>query len=370
MGCRTNCSTASKAFPRVLNRESLLIDRMIASFFDLFLLSLEDKQRKVTLYMERPIPFPKNYESYVTMSMEAFQVGDFHQSVTYLKKALAIEMDDELLQLCLTIMQEIEQYTDGVQLLIKYKPELWQSMDSGNLDLLLITFLIYADRLNEAKEQISIRKQKLIGKDEGSELYSILEQNLLLVEEKRTQERNKKIAVLREQNKNILNKGYHQQANFLKKYTILPKNKFLETSQSFLDSDKVHAFLKTEILEILIKEKWNEAITVTKGSYQGTYQTEKLYPVHLSPLLKESKPFFDKLYSHTPDLQQQMESNLFLHCAYFYPFEREALQSVEEWQEAMDYLSFPMDSSSNQADQEVLQNIKRAEKDLNPITEM
>lgn len=320
--------------------------------------------------MEGPIPFPKNYESYVTMSMEAFQVGDFHQSSDYLKKALAIQMNDDLLQLCLTIMQEIEQYTDGVQLLKKYKPELWHSTDAGTLDLLLITFLIYADHLNEAKQQITKRKQKLTIKGEGSELYSILQQNLSLVEEKRAEERNKKITILREQNKNILNKNYHQQADFLKKYTLLPKNEFLETSQSFLESKQVHAFLKTEILEILINGKWNETMNISKGEFQGSFQMENLYPVHFSPLLKKSKSFFEELYSHTPDIQKKMESNLFLHCAYFYPFEREALQSIEEWQEAMDHLSFSMDSSSNQANQEVVQNIKCAEKDFNPITEM
>ena len=320
--------------------------------------------------MGGPIPFPKNYESYVTMSMEAFQVGNFYQSSDYLKKALAIQVDDDLLQLCLTIMQEIEQYKDGVQLLRKYKPKLWQSTDAGTLDLLLLTFLIYADYLNEAKQQITKRKLKLSDEGEGSELYLILQQNLSLVEEKRTEERNKKIAALRKQNKNILKESYDQQAKFLKKYTLLPRGEFIETSQSFLESRHIHAFLKTEIIEILMKEKWKEKMYISKGKYQGMFHMGELYPVHLSPLLKESKSFFENLYAHTPDIQKRMESNLFLHCAYFYPFEREALQSVEEWQKAIDYLSFPKDSSSNQVDEEVVQNIKCAEKDFNPITGM
>lgn len=33
MGCRANCPTASKTLPRILNEESLLIDKMISKLF-------------------------------------------------------------------------------------------------------------------------------------------------------------------------------------------------------------------------------------------------------------------------------------------------------------------------------------------------
>lgn len=320
--------------------------------------------------MDQTIPFPKNFDSYVSMAMEAFQYGDFHQAVEYLTKALAIQMNEELLQLCLTIMQDTEQYAEGIQLLKYHKSELWDSTDGTSLDLQLITFLIYAEDLNEAKNQISRRKKGLLDRDEDTHLYDILQQNLNIIEEKQIEERNKKIALLREESKIILHKGYHQQAIFLKKYTILPEKEFIAISQAFLVEKSIHAFLKTDILQILIQKEIDEQINISKEIYSKIIDLKKLYPIHKSPLLIKSEHFFAKNHSQNPEVQKQMESNFFLHCAYFYPFEKEALQSVEKWQEAMNELTFPPDSPINRNEERVIKNIQLAEKNLNILTEM
>lgn len=304
------------------------------------------------------------------MAMEAFQYNDYPQAVDYLTKALAIQKNEELLQLCLTMMQDTEQFIEGIELLKLHKSELWNSTDISPLDLQLITFLIYAKELDEAKEQISKREKALLSRESDSHLFDILQQNLNIIEEKQKDERNKKMAIIQEESKYILDKGYHQQARFLKECTILPEKELLIIAQSFLTNQTVHAFLKTDILQTLKQKQINMKINVSKQSYSRNVDIKELYPIQQSPLLVESQDFFEKYYRQNPELQKQMKSNFFLHCAYYYPFEKEALYSVAEWQEAMNQITFPKESFSNQKEGNLIQNIQIAEKSLNILTEM
>lgn len=320
--------------------------------------------------IDQPIPFPKNFDSYVSMAMEAFQYNDFRQAVEYLTKALAIQNNEELLQLCLTIMHDTEQFIEGIQLLKLHKPELWNSTEVSPLDLQLITFLIYAKKLDEAKKQIFTREKALIDNDRDKHLLDVLQQNLNIIEEKQKEEENKKIAILQEESKDILSKGYHQQAKFLKEYAILPEKEFLTISQSFLIDQTVHAFLKTDILQKLIHKQIDMKISISKESYFKTVNIKELCLIQQSLLLVESQNFFAKYYLQNPELQKQMQSNFFLHCAYYYPFEKEALYSVAKWQEAMNHMTFLKETFSNKEEEKLIQNIQIAEKSLNKLTEM
>lgn len=320
--------------------------------------------------MDNSIPFPKNFETYVMMALQTFEKGDFYQAVVYLKKALMIQDDDELLRLCLTIMQENEQYSEGIQLLKKYKPLLWQSTKLEPLDLQLLTLLIETDYLEEAKKQITNREKVLQETLEDNHLYEILEQNLSFIEEKRSERRKRETDQIIQESKTILKENYQHQAAFLKKYAGLPREDILSISQVFLHDSHFHPFLKTEMIEILIQKELDAAIEIKKGSYLAVFQVKYLYPISQSPFLKEGKDFLQQKYSQNPHFLQQMESNLFLHCAYFYPFEKEALISVQEWHEAIRDLTFSEEMNGSHAEKELLQNIKQAEKELNVITEI
>ncbi|UJF14705.1 hypothetical protein LZ578_06600 [Jeotgalibaca sp. MA1X17-3] len=302
--------------------------------------------------------------------MEAFQYNDFPKAVEYLTKALAIQKNEELLQLCLTMMQDTEQFLEGVQLLKLQKPELWNSTDVSPLDVHLITFLIYAKELDEAKEQISKREKVLSNGDSDRHLFDVLQQNLNIIEEKQKDERNKKIAVVQEESTYILNEGYHRQAKFLKEYTILPEKELRTISQSFLTDQKVHAFLKTDILQTLIQKQIDMKVTISKESYSKTLNIKELYPIQQSLLLIESQNFFAKYDIQNPELQKQMETNFFLHCAYYYPFEKEVLYSVVEWQEAMNQITLSTGTILNKEEKKLIQNIQIAEKNLNILTDM
>lgn len=320
--------------------------------------------------MGKQIPFPGNFDAFVKKAMAFFQEGNLEQAIEEIQKALEFQMDEGLFGLCLTMMQETGNNLEGLRMLQKYKPSIWDSCQTENLDLQFISFLIQTGKFDEARKQILKRKQSFQFINENQHLYQVFEQNLELIEASEKEQRKEELAVLQRRSLDILDKNYVEQTAFINAYEIFPDEEFLALSKQFLSHPRVDHLLKTEILQKMLEKSLSEEVRVVKGEFEGMIQLTELDSLPLSNFLMEGRSYIQTELKQEPAVKEMLEHNLFLHCAYFYPFEKEALFSVEEWIQVILTENRLMGAATSPERKIIRARILQAEKSLDKLTQL
>lgn len=280
--------------------------------------------------MSNSIEFPKNFQFYLQAAMELFHLGEIDKTIEHLLKALSIEMDDEIFNFCMSLLQEQNRHTEASDLLKRYKPYLFDSNRMEADDLLLLNVLIESDQLEEARKQIFQRNIEINQSDKNRHFYDMIEQNILIIEAKEESKRQQFIQDTSEESILIAQKSYYHQIDFIKKMKKLPEKNLLQISKNLLIETTIHPLFKTEILQLLIEKEMTDEITIQKSCYTKSFLVSNLH------LMEESLFYLKimeqmRLGTYSVDDKERLTTNLFLHMAYFYPFEQEAFPSTEVW---------------------------------------
>lgn len=301
--------------------------------------------------MNPPVPFPKNYHTYLEKAMQALEVGNTQLATECLEKALSIQVDVDVLYLCVTLLKDRNQLEEALVCVRTYQPMLFESSKVEPIDIELITLLIETERLDQAREQMKQRSLLLENKSEYQQLQTMFEGKFAQVERQKEAEKAAKQQAILLEGKHIEDQSTLQQLHFVKQLPELQTKDLLPLSKRLLIGP-LHPLLKTEIIHLLLERGVKEWIPITKKSYQKEIDFSALMPLEYSSFFQEG---LEKL--------SQTET-FFLHCAYFYPFEREAFHSIEEWERDTSEETLLNDTS------ELSQNIRTVEADLDLLTHL
>lgn len=308
--------------------------------------------------MTNHLSFPKNYAVYLQKAMEALADNRISQAANFMQEALKIEMDDELLQLCISLLKDLKQPNEALELINTYKSAVYNSSDISPIELEFISLLIDNGQLAEAKKQIKNRWVKLHNGSQNNSVSQILNHQLSYVESKMEQEKlERRIAVI-ENGQTISKKPYFRQLQFMKELPILPDHQLINLAEHLLIEKGIHSLLKTDILELLQERQIKQTVMVTKDSFKQTFNPLLLTTLSETNFIKEGKLLLENHLGLNEREKSQYLELLFLHVAYYYPFEEPAFKSPAAWLQAI---------LSPGIDHHVEKFIRQAEKGLDSL---
>lgn len=312
--------------------------------------------------MSNTVPFPRNYEAFLEKGMVAVQQGDFAEAIDFFKKALLIQVDEEVLLLCLTLLKETGNKVESLELIRQYCPYVYESSDVNPFDIEFISLLIETEQFDEAENQMKQRTLLLENKEEYHHLYHMLDKKMSAAQDERDQQQAIKTAQIIRESKDISIKNHIEQLQFIKKLETLSK-KDLETVAAYLLHQDIHPLLLTEVISLLITAQINSTMLVKKENFAKEVNIGGLSPVEQSSFFQEGISFISQ--SEQPQSEKdKLKEIFFLHCAYYFPFEREALFSAEIW------LKTIQNQYVAEEHREIQTYIERAEAGLDLFTEL
>ena len=135
------------------------------------------------------VPFPNNFNTYFHNAMNAMSVGNFDEAVAFIDKALAIQMDDDLFNIGLSLLQQQNHMEQALKMINEHKAYLFTSTNVEEIDLLLITLLIDTGSFEEAEKQINQRWATLKNNKDYTYLENVLEQYLVQIADEQKRQR-------------------------------------------------------------------------------------------------------------------------------------------------------------------------------------
>ncbi|MGP6139697.1 hypothetical protein [Jeotgalibaca sp. A127] len=304
-------------------------------------------------------PFPNNFEAYFQKAMNEMVNGNLEQTVTYIQKALTIQMDEELFNVCLTLLKDLNRLEESLELIKQHKAYLYESIRVEKNDLIFITLLIESGRLSEAKKQINQRWANLKNNPDYAHIQNILEQYLNQVETKQLQQKEEGIDKVLTESKSIINKPYYLQMNFVKSIQVLSDQDILIATNELLRNQSVHPLIKTEVLSLLVDRGMTGSIELYKEGVKQSVKLAQLKQPNESSFYLEGIYYIENQIFKDEMEKQRLQENFFLHVLYYYPFETEIFGNPDAWFTAV---RFPVKNSR------VSDYVERAEKGLDLLT--
>lgn len=281
------------------------------------------------------VPFPNNFDTYFQNAMNEIAAGNFESASVFIDKALAIQMDDDLFNIAVSLLQNQNQPEEALQLINTHKGYLYSSVTVEEADLLLITLLIDTGNFSEAEKQIDLRWATLKNKAEYAYLENVLEQYLNRIADEKKRETEAIIDNIFNESQDINKKSYFLQVDFVKSLSILSNADFEFIARPLLIDEAIHPLIKTEIMTILSDRSFDTAFQVSKHGV-----TESVVPLSLP------QPDYTLFYLEGMSLVESMEGDniiemqsyfevLFLHTLYFYPLENSVFKDSRRWFQAI-----------------------------------
>lgn len=283
--------------------------------------------------MDNHILFPYNYEVYVNKGMVAWQSGNAQLAADYFRKALSIRQSEDVLLFYLMVIPETGTGKEAVAFLRQSVPGLWHSRALRDVDRLFIELLLLTENLEDAKQQIKLRR--LMPGDPQEDLLLLMEDRLQNLQDSRQEERRQLYQQLLKEKEHIHSNGFLAMNAFLMHCKELPDQAYASLCLSFLSDLRIHPFHKTEILEELLRRQVQVQCSVSKGSFHKLIDIGDLLPVAEAPFFQAGIRLLRDREDWTEETRKALEQNLFLHAAYYYPFEQDALHSARTWLEAV-----------------------------------
>lgn len=272
------------------------------------------------------IPFSKNHTLYLQKAMEALANNQNSQAVDFMQKALEIDEDETLLQLCISLLKDLKRPNDALQLIQKYKVSVYKSEDSLPFDLEFISLLIENGNLEEASRQIKNRQSQL-----KNSANQVLTHQFTYVESRMAQEKQEKRLLIIENGQTISKQPYYRQLQFMKELPYLSNYQLVSLVGILLTNLDIHPLVKTDMLELLQERQIKQAVTVIKHSFKQTFDPMMLTNLSETNFIKEGGILLENhLHLNEREKSQYLEL-LFLHVAYYYPFEKLAFKNPETW---------------------------------------
>lgn len=305
--------------------------------------------------------FPHNYEMYLEKAMNCMQTDDLAGAIASLKKAIAIEMEEEVLHLCVSLLRDLNQQEEAYQVLITYQPHLVDSSELTVLDIEYIELLIETNRIEESEQQLRQRHMLLANTPALNQLNMMLEEKLMKKKLEKEQQLEQKIRDVEAKLHTISEDAYYLQIKWVKQLVELPNEWLVKIANSVLKGT-LHPLLKTEIISELQDRKMKERLLIVKHQFEGQIDLNTLLPLKHSSFYLEGLSTIEQALELSFSEIDRLQKNFFLHCAYFYPFEEEAFLSVDSW------LAFFHDNQSTAVSSEVKKNIRLSEAGLDLFT--
>lgn len=277
------------------------------------------------------IPFPANFDVYFTNAMNEMANGNISGTVAFIQKALDIQMEEELFQVCLTLLKDANQPSDALKLIQKHKPFLYESNQLHESDLSLITLLIAIEDFEEARKQIRQRWGVLGNDPNHSHIKNILERYLDQIEAQSQKRKNEEISAVLAESQIIASKPYYAQMAFVQTLDKLPAEVFIEIVRPLLVSEAIHPLLKTELLLQFLNRDLNIDLKISKHQLIKTVAVNGLKKPDETVFYLNGLAEIEKMPTSMGMEKHMYHELLFLHVLYFYPFERDILHSAEEW---------------------------------------
>lgn len=289
--------------------------------------------------MDNQISFPYNFEAYVSKGMDAWQNGNATLAAEYFQKALSIRKSDDVLLFYLMVIPETGMGLEALAWLQQHAPQLWQSRTLRDIDRLFIELLLQVGQLEEAKRQIAKRNHMPDGAQE--ELLLLLEERLQHLQEDRLKAKKQLHQQLLKEKERVYEGGFLAMNAFLLHSKELPDSEYASLCLSLLEDERIHPLHKTEILEELHKRSVSRDCFVRKDAFSKTVKPAFLLPVGESPFFQNGLQLLQEKEGLSEEIRKGLEQNLFLHVAYYFPFEQEVFQSPEVWLDAVQALQGP-----------------------------
>lgn len=277
------------------------------------------------------VPFPNNFEAYFQKAMNEMTNGNIEKSVAYIQKALNIQMDEELFDVCLTLLKDLNRLDEALELIKQHKTYLHASIQVEKIDLIFITLLIDSGRLTEAKKQINQRWLNLKNNLDYAHIKNVLEQYYNQVETKQLQQKEEKINKVFAESKSIINKPYYVQMNFVKSIEVLSDRDILIATKGLLQDQTVHPLIKTEVLSLFVDRGLTGTVDVYKKGIKQKVVLEQLKQPNLSPFYLEGAKLIERQDLGNEIEKKRLHEVLFLHVLFYYPFEEEFFENSETW---------------------------------------
>lgn len=305
------------------------------------------------------VPFPNNFNVYFQNAMGEIAVGNFDSAVAFINKALAIQMDDDLFNIGLSLLQQQNHIEQALNMIHTHKAHLFTSTNVEEVDLLLITLLIETGSFEEAEKQIKQRWATLKNNADYAYLENVLEQYLVQIADEKKRQTAAKTDEVIKKSRNINEKPYFLQLDFVKSLGMLSDDDLERVARPLLIDKAIHPFIKTEIITVLHARSFDTAYNISKHGMNEPVIPKTLYQPDLSPFYLAGLAAIDAVKGTNIIASKNYQEVLFLHTLYFYPLEKSVFQDSKRWLQAIMYPG---------EDSEYDFHIKEAEKGLDLLT--
>lgn len=312
------------------------------------------------------IAFPYNYESYVNKGMAALQAGNNAAAADFFEKALSIRQSEDVLLFYLMIIQESGREKAALAFLAEHALWLWESRSLLDVDRLFLELLIQTGEIEDAQSQYERRERHLPNHSQMEVLNQLAHRLQKRRERERVDEEQLRKRLL-EERQMVLGGEFLATNAFLRHCQQLTTPSYLEVCIPLLEDERVHALHKTEILQNLKERAVTEACTVTKGAYSRKLSPVSLLAVHEVPFYQRGEQLLANKENVPEESTEAITRNLFLHTAYYYPFEEDALLSADQWLEGILYLQSQGKHSAAVPSQQVMAKIREVERAMNEL---
>lgn len=281
------------------------------------------------------VPFPNNFNTYFHNAMNEIAAGNFDSAVAFIDKALAIQMDDDLFNIGLSLLQQQNHIEQALNMIKIHKVHLFTSTKVEEVDLLLITLLIDTGSFEVAEKQIKQRWATLKNNTDYAYLENVLEQYLVQIADEKKRQTAAKTEAIIKKSQDINEKPYFLQLDFVKSLDILSNDNLEKIARPLLIDEAVHPFIKTEIITVLRGRSFDTVFNVSKHGINETVIPKTLYQPDFSPFYLEGIAAIDAEKGSNIIENKNHKEVLFLHTLYFYPLENSFFQNSQKWLQAI-----------------------------------
>lgn len=264
---------------------------------------------------------PNLIERHMTLGRQSFEQEDYETARVHFEEVYERE-DDVLVNLYLTkTLVALKEYQQAYKLLMEKKNYYEQHKDYQETYfqvLLSLTYFFEIDKL------FSLMGNKV--PDDWSKSYQISKEYTFLMDKKRLSEIEEELLLLGSYQ-------FVQQGTILKNIKYLPKEKAIPIIKQLLVDKHVAIFTRTELIQELIRIKYNEEILLV--TWEG--KEASCLPIEV-PLLKVVyqtnlvlKEVSDYLIMNHPSLFLEVAKTIRLHLGCVYPFQDEVMKPVDKW---------------------------------------
>ncbi|MBF0779699.1 MULTISPECIES: hypothetical protein [unclassified Granulicatella] len=262
--------------------------------------------------------FPKNKEMFLKQAVEAYASWHLPEAVQYMEKALAIEKDDTLYPLYITLLLELYELDRAERFFEKTFPQIDFVETTPELDVLYIRLLIELWALDKAKLLIHHRIDRYQGNSVIVEELNGLLDKLEQQEQAYQRDKEKQIKDVLTQINHVENLSFYQQQHIIPLLNHLDDALYSQSVHTLLHS-ALHPILKTYLLEISIEKKVLQHFNMTWFGQTVELDVNQLSPVMDHALYQACLKYIEEVVQDE-HIKEMLIKNTLLYFSILYPF--------------------------------------------------